>query len=89
MTIFNPNGIDEPTMTQLGRGALVYGFQYPTCQTNGAHRYSAPHALGKDRKRWMVKCRICSQSIVTWFDEELGKIVEKVSKTSTQDIVDK
>jgi hypothetical protein len=68
----------------MGKGQYVYGFQYPTCQSNGTHRYSAPHALGKDRKRWMTKCRICSQSVVSWFDEVAGKIEERIYKSTNQ-----
>ena len=67
----------------MGKGLLVYGFQYPTCLANGAHRYSAPHALGKDRKRWMVKCRLCAQSIVSWFDDDKGQIIEKIQRGPT------
>lgn len=66
--------------SEMGKGLFTYGFQYPTCLANGAHRYSAPHALGKDRKRWMVKCRLCAQSIVSWFDDVSGKIVDQVQE---------
>jgi hypothetical protein len=44
------------------------------------HRWSAPHHITKDRSKWLRTCRNCETSIVSWFDEELGEIVEKIEE---------
>jgi len=70
-------------MNTLGKGLLTYGFQYPTCLQNGAHRYSVPKSVGKDRKTWFSRCRLCSETRMMTFDVEKGQIVEKIIKAST------
>ena len=47
---------------------------------NGFHRYSGPHAINSDRKRWMRTCRKCAEVVISWFDEENSRIVEEVQR---------
>lgn len=59
----------------------------PTCAENGSHRYSAPHAIGKDRFNWLQKCRICGDSVILSFDEKNGEIVQKTYEIPSKRIV--
>lgn len=48
------------------------------------HRYSAPHHIDKERTKWLRTCRNCDEQIISWFDVENGKIMEKRIHGSNQ-----
>ncbi len=52
-----------------------------------AHRYSAPHALGVDRKAWLQKCRICGDSIILTYDEKNGQITQKTYEVPNKHVI--